>query len=168
MIKMFFGTKRMVCRPLKAKGNNLWQFEELVITSYVAQKFFHFTSIANFLSDLENVDCLPVSVFLRNPVDSSESNSLIGYINGYVYSKEKHELLVECFLDDAHWNSSYFSELLASYLMQCRKLGLYNFKFNVDEDDAELQSFLKSFGASHSRSEDFTNGKRKFFVYRCR
>lgn len=166
MQKMYFGTTGLICRPLQV--SELTKFNEIVTTDPYIQQFFRIDNPIAFWESLNDYDCIPVGVFLKSSKSSSDTaHKLIGYINGYVYSRD--ELLVEFFLTQGYCRNDYLEQLLSGYLNACKKLGLYAFRFEVEEGDDEYAAFLSDFGASRCAEDDFTDttdGNRVFHVYK--
>lgn len=160
MEKMYFGTQRLVCQPLK-KTKDIPAFCHLINEPHV-QEFFRIGDAFDFLQELESYACFPVGVFC-----CAKDRKLIGYINGYVYNRANHELLVEFFLSESYYNFDYVSELLNAYVNNCRKIGFTTFLFHVQETDTDLLSFMSNMTAAHLIDEDFTDESgRNMQVYR--
>lgn len=150
MKKTNFSTTRLVCQPLEEK--DICTFQQIVAESHV-QRFFNIGDPVDFLQGLEQYDCYPMGVY------SAADSKLVGYINGYVYSKSNKEILVEFFLTESFYNFDYVAELLRGFALHCQKLGFSTLRFELeweDEDVRHLQNM--SFIPAHMvPEEDYTD-----------
>lgn len=163
MIKMFFGTERLVCKPLV--NSSVECFRQIVVEDELVRKFFPIKDVNEFMNSLKTSECFPCAVFRLSPGRTIDSNvPLVGYINGYIYSTG--ELLVESFIAEKYRRQGYASELLRSYLLQCRKIGFHSFRFEIEDDSSIGKKFMSSFGTCRCEEEDFTDDARKFCVYK--
>lgn len=156
MQKTNFSTTRLVCQPLEEK--DICAFQQIVAEPHV-QKFFKHDDPVEFLHSLEQYDCYPMGVY------SASDSYLIGYINGYVYSKSNKEILVEFFLTESFYNFDYVAELLREFARHCQKLGFSTLRFELEWDDEDVKHLLNmSFIPAHMvPEEDYTDeqsGKR--------
>lgn len=100
MQNMNFSTTRLVCRPLEEK--DICAFRNIVEEPHV-QNFFDIGDVSDFLQNLKQSDCFPLGVY------STDGTKLVGYINGYVYNRQKQEMLVEFFLTESCYRFDYVS-----------------------------------------------------------
>lgn len=162
MIQMFFGTQRLACHALK---NSAGQFRRILTEDDLVRRFFHIEDVNEFLNSLESSECFPCGVYKFSSGKAiGPDQPLVGYINGYIYSTG--ELLIEFFIAEKYRQHGYASELLNSYLLQCRKIGFHSFRFEVEDDNTICKSFMKSFGARRCESDDFSDASRHFCVYK--
>lgn len=160
---MFFGTERLVCRPLTSSSVD--RFRKIIIEDKLVKKFFPIKDVYEFLNSLKTSECFPCGIYRLSPGRTVDSNApLVGYINGYIYSTG--ELLVEFFVSEKYRQQGYAKEVLNSYLLQCRNAGFHSFRFEVEDDNDICKHFMNSFGACRFEKEDFTDDMRKFLVYK--
>ena len=147
MQKTNFSTTRLVCQPLEEK--DIRAFRQIAAEPHV-QKFFHCGDPVDFLHGLEQYDCYPMGVY------SASGSYLIGYINGYVYSKSEQELLVEFFLTEEFYNFDYVAELLRGFAHHSQQLGFYTLRFELEQDDEDVRHLLNmSFIPVHPIPEEY-------------
>ncbi len=147
MQKTNFSTTRLVCQPLEEK--DICAFRQIVTEPHV-QKFFHCGDPVDFLQGLEQYDCYPMGVY------SATNSKLVGYINGYVYSKSMQEILVEFFLTENFYNFDYVAELLRGFAHHSQKLGFFTMRFELEQDDEDVKHLLNmSFIPVHPIPEEY-------------
>lgn len=154
-MKMFFGTNRLTCKPLK----DVTSFRKILIEDERIRRYFPIDDVNDFFNSLTSSECFPCEVYRLN---TGRNVPLLGYINGYIYSRG--ELLVEFFITEMYRSQGCGRELLESYLFQCTKIGFHSFRFEVEEDNFVCRNLLHSFGAV--AGDSFEDNGRQFSVYK--